>query len=296
MSRLRGSVRVVLACTLNLRYPICLVEAAGSGTWNACASGSLHLHHPRIPSGGVASQGRPTAHPRGLSESAAQRPRWPVGCRASGRTSGQRLHAVHQARARTGEGGVGVHGPHRDAGPAARPRRPACAPAPSTGAGRSRTARTRRGPARPRVPASQVTRTDFSPARPIVGTPPAAVTISGTQWPGAKGGSVHSSSSTRGAAPVPAPRPARATVSSRARSEPTSVCLGLVAGGRPEHADRAEHLRRGCAGRWSAPRRCSPRWASASSTTETSTAQTAHRSWVTTRSASRPLSAPSSRW
>ena len=39
-----------------------------------------------------------------------------------------------------------------------------------------------------------------------------------------------------------------------------------------------------------------PRWASASSTTDTSTAQTAHRSWVTTRSASRPDRAPSSRW
>ena len=45
---------------------------------------------------------------------------------------------------------------------------------------------------------SQVVRADFSPGSPRQLVPPAAATISGTQWPGAKGGSVHSRTSALG--------------------------------------------------------------------------------------------------
>ena len=45
---------------------------------------------------------------------------------------------------------------------------------------------------------SHVTRRDFSPGVPRRGTPPASSIISGIQWPGAKGGSVHSRNITRG--------------------------------------------------------------------------------------------------
>ena len=70
----------------------------------------------------------------------------------------------------------------------------------------------RRRRARPRGRRSQVTRTRLLAGGAERGSPPASVTISGTQWPGAKGGSVHSSSSTRGR------RSGRATPASRPRS------------------------------------------------------------------------------
>ena len=135
------------------------------------------------------------------------------------------------------------------------------------------------------------------PASPIVGTPPAAVTISGTQWPGAKGGSVHSSSSTRGAAPAARAATCSRTVSSRARSEPTrrsaSAWWPVAAPSTPIEPSTSVEVVRVDRQR---PRRCSRDGPARRRPRETSTAQTAHRSWVTTRSASRPLRAPSSRW
>ena len=90
-----------------------------------------------------------------------------------------------------------------------------------------------------------VTRTDFSPTVPMVGRPPAVVTISGTQWPGANGGSVHSRSSTRGGGVVRHATSAR-TASSRCSSEATSRCARSpwpVA--EPSSGDGAEHVGQG---------------------------------------------------
>ena len=126
-------------------------------------------------------------------------------------------------------------------------------------------------------------------------SPPASSTISGTQCPGANGGSVHSSTSARGRRdPVAATR--RATAASRARSARPA----------PRPPPRGRWPCRACrpssstsssvCGSMVSTSAVQPRWASASSTTDTSTAHTAHRSWVTTRSASRPASAPASRW
>ena len=85
-----------------------------------------------------------------------------------------------------------------------------------------------------------MTRTLFSPAVPSTGSPPARSTISGIQWPGANGGSVHSSSTTRGRGRVPT----RRTTSARRRcvSCTQGVGLDLAAGGPAEHPDRLQHL------------------------------------------------------
>ena len=58
--------------------------------------------------------------------------------------------------------------------------------------------------------ASQVVGNDASPARPKTSSPPASSTISGTQWPAAKGGSSHSATNAR--------RGARPATSSRTRA------------------------------------------------------------------------------
>ena len=196
---------------------------------------------------GWPSQGRPTTHPRSQrircasARSTGRRPVRPLGRRCAPASRPRRPAAVRGARTtrwrpppRPGR----LRRQHALTSTSSqRQRRRA-------GRGRSRRARRPRRPARSASACSQVTRTDFSPGAPMVGTPPAAVTISGTQWPGAKGGSVHSSSSTRGDAHRrAAQRPASRTASSRARSEATRRSdLCLVAGGRPERGDRVEHL------------------------------------------------------
>ena len=161
---------------------------------------------------------------------------------------GQGLDAVDQPRSGPRERRVGVHGPHRDVRPAAPRRRRPARPARVTAPARSRTARRPPPPAPAARTSSQVTRNDFSPAVPSTDSPPATLTISGTQWPGANGGSVHSSTSTRGRGRSGGPsydvveagpqglRPAR---------RPGPRCRWPCRGCRSRRAPR-----RGCAGRW----------------------------------------------
>ena len=92
------------------------------------------------------------------------------------------------------------------------------------------------------------------------------------------------------------PATAASTRASRSRRPATSCSAACdAAAGPPRVTTDASTSSRVCGSMVSTSAR-QPRCASASSTTETSTAQTAQRSWVTTRSASRPARAPSSRW
>ena len=115
--------------------------------------------------------------------------------------------------------------------------------------------------------------------------------ISGIQCPGANGGSVHSRNSTRGR------RRRGGAASTSRRRERCRAARSRPASARPTAAPRATNESSTSAsvcGSTVSTSALHPRCARASSTTETSTAQTAQRSWVTTRSASSPASAPSS--
>ena len=204
----------------------------------------------------------------------------------------QLLDAVDQAWPGAGPLPVRVDGVHHHASPgAARPRR-GRRPAPAPRPGRTRTAppRPRRDGRRARRPRSPA---PTSPRRvPSTGSPPAAVTISGIQWPGAYGGSVHSSTTTRGRG---RPRTRERTASSRSRSDPTRVsAVPSCPVARPTATTESSTSSSVC-GSTVSTSAVHPRWARASSTTVTSTAQTAQRSWVTTRSASRSARASASR-
>ena len=161
--------------------------------------------------------------------------------------------------------------------------------------GRSRTARTRRPPGAAAATSSQVT-----PARPLArrapstDSPPARLHHLG--HPVARGERRVGPLQHQHPRPRPARRPASATASSRARRRRPGR-RPRPRGRSPRRAARSRPAPRSsvCGSMVSTSAR-QPRWSRASSTTETSTAHTAHRSWVTTRSASRPASAPSSRW
>ena len=108
--------------------------------------------------------------------------------RVLGRLTPQRVQQRRELLDAVDQPGAGA-GPRRrwrrPRGPvrrrAAGRRRPARRRAPWRRPGRSRTARPRRPPGRAASIASQVTRSDFAPAVPSSGSPPAASIISGTQ-------------------------------------------------------------------------------------------------------------------
>ena len=156
---------------------------------------------------------------------------------------GQGLDPVDQPGAGADEGGVGVHRPHRDAvrevsavdqlhGQGHRPL--------ETEAARGH--HDHFGPAprrrRPSAPGSIGSRIAPAPTRP-----PAASTMSGTQWPEEKGGSVHSSTATRGRG---RPATAVATIGQPPTEAGHELVGGPLAAGGPAHRpDRVEHLVQG---------------------------------------------------
>ena len=151
---------------------------------------------------------------------------------------GQLLDTVDQPGARAGPRGVGVDGVRVRRAAARRcvtsSSAKAWLPARSKPHGATTTTSGVRA-----CTSSQVTRRDFSPAVPSTARRRRASIISGIQWPGANGGSVHSRNITRGRA-----RPGRG-----ARPPPAGPLAGdevgglaLVAGGLAEGLDRDEHL------------------------------------------------------
>ncbi len=153
---------------------------------------------------------------------------------------GEQLGALDQPRARSREGGGGVHRPD----------------SPRLGGGRARvacscTSSTARWASQPQgiatttsgraaASSSQPAVRDFVPALPRASSPPALSIISGTQWPPMNGGSSHSSASTRGrGAPATASRTAV-----KAGLEPRAKLGRLLGGARgiAQPADVGEHL------------------------------------------------------
>ncbi len=116
--------------------------------------------------------------------------------------------------------------------------------------------------------------------------------MSGTQCPAVNGGSVHSSTATRGRC---LPATAVATWSSRACNRATNRCAATTCPVCwPTVTMAASTSLRVPGSRVSTCAR-QPRWASAASTVPTSTAHTAHRSWVRIRSGSSSPKASASR-
>ena len=146
--------------------------------------------------------------------------------------AGERLDAVHQARARPGEGGVGVDRPDRDAGrqhPAASSSRPA-GPSPRS---RSRRARRRRRRGRRPRRRPRSCGTDRSPRRPST---VAAGAAAPSRAPSARARTAGRS--------TPAPAPAAGAARPPARPRRPAAPAGRRPGRRPRPRDRSP--RRAC--------------------------------------------------
>ena len=196
------------------------------------------LASSRCPPGGSS---RPP--PRGRPQrGAAHRRRWArsrSGALVAVQDRGQRLDPVDQARARTGEGGVGIHRPDRYRRPAApRPRSSSCASRTESARPKPHGAETTTS-GEAAATAAQVVGTDRSPARPSTHVPPAC---SPSRAPSGRGRRAGRSTPAPPFVAAPGRHPRRPRRPGAPAARRPGPGLGLVAGRRADLQDGGQHL------------------------------------------------------